>query len=84
MQLKVRSTVLRPARSLHHFAWVAGQAYVPAILALSEASFLSLVGVSLVVWSTPLATYSVPRSSDIELLVLSLFLLLHYLSVLRG
>ena len=37
----------------------------------------------LVIWSTPLATSSVPRSSDIELLVLSLFLTPHYLSVQR-
>ena len=37
-----------------------------------------------VIWSTPLATSSVPRSFDIELLVLSLFLPPHYLSVQRG
>ena len=35
-------------------------------------------------WSTPLATSSVPRCSDIELIVLSLFLPPHYLSLQRG
>ena len=36
------------------------------------------------IWSTPLATYSVHRCSDIELIVLSLFLPPHHLSVQRG
>ena len=43
-----------------------------------------MVGISLVIWSTQLATSSVPRYSDIELSVLSLFLPPHYLSVQRG
>ena len=46
--------------------------------------FPSLVVVSLVICSTPLATYSVPKYSDIELLVLSLFVPPIYLSVQRG
>ena len=50
---------------------------------LSEASLLWW-GYSLVIWSTPLATSSVPRCSDIKLIVLSLFLPTHYLSVQRG
>ena len=43
-----------------------------------------MVVASLVICSTPLATYSVPRSSDIELLVLSLIVPPFYLSVQRG
>ena len=64
------------ACKLHHLAWVAGQPYDPAVL--------DCLGYSLVIWSTPLATSSVPRCSDIELAVLSLFLPTHYLSVQRG
>ena len=36
------------------------------------------------IWSIPLATSSVPRYSDIDLIVFSLFLPPHYLSVQRG
>ena len=46
--------------------------------------FPSLVGISLVIWSTQLATSSIPRYSDIELSVLSRFLPTRYLSVQRG
>ena len=35
------------------------------------------------IWSTPLATSSIPTSSDIDLIVLSLFVPPHYLSVQR-
>ena len=50
------------------------------VLAMSE---VSLVGVSFVIGSTPLATSSVSRYSDIELLVLSLFPRLKLLSFIR-
>ena len=71
-------------RSLHDLACVAGQAYGPACSPGIAWGFPSLVIVSLVIRSTPLATYSVPRSSDIERLVLSLFVPPLYLSVQRG
>ena len=69
LQLKICSTVLR---SLQHLAWVAGQAYGPAVLALSEASLLWWGITSDLVHSG--GNFSVPRSSGLDLLVLLLFL----------
>ena len=79
LQLKICSTVLCPAPKLASpclGGWSSLWSCSPGIVR----GFPSL----LVIWSTPLATSSVPRSSDIDLLVLSLFLPPHYSSVQMG
>ena len=83
LQLKICSAVYCPAPKL---AWPSLRGW-SSLWSCSPGiawGFPSLVVVSLVICSTPLATYSVPRSSDIELLVLSLFVPPLYLSVQRG
>ena len=83
LQSKGCSTALRPAPKLASPCLGGWSTLWSCSSRLSEASLLWW-GYSLVIWSTPLATYYVPRSSDIELIVLSLFLSPHYLSVQRG
>ena len=79
MQLNICSTLFCPAPKLASpclGSWSSLWSCNPGI----DRGFPSL----LVIWSTPLATSSVPRYSDIELLVLSLFLPPNCLSVQMG
>ena len=72
LQLKIRSAVYCPAPKLVSPSLGGWSSLWSCSLGIAQC-FPSLVMVSLVICSTLLATYSVPRSSDIELLVLSLF-----------
>ena len=83
LHLKIRSAVYCPAPK-HASRSLGGWSILWSCSLGIARGFHSLVMVSLVICSTPLATYSVPRSSDIELLVLSLFVPPLYLSVQRG
>ena len=80
LQSKICSTVLRPAPKLASPCLGGWSALWSCSPRLYEGS-LRWWGYSLVMLSTPLTTSSVPRSSDIELIVFSLFLPPHYLSV---
>ena len=80
LQLKIRSAVYCPAPKLASPSLGGWSSLWYCSLGIAR-GFPSLVVVSLVICSTPLATYSVPRSSDIELLLLSLFVPPPYLSV---
>ena len=83
LQLKIRSAVYCPAPKLASPSLGGWSSLWYCSLGIAR-GFPSLVVVSLVICSTPLATHSVPRSSDIDLLVLSLFVPPLYLSVHRG